>query len=215
MDGIMLRRRVMMAKPYIPYQRVAYLENSNYNQYIDAYHFGNAAFSIFDFEIRMRFSSYPTQNYDGCGITTNGSAQFFIAANSNSATGIYMCFGPNSTGTLVKQLVNSDKTGWHTYRVVSDGVTCTYYVDGIQVFQHNKCSVNLNPYNFRLFHIHGGIGTNGKTQVERAKFSLSGTPIFDLYAVRDGQTGYMYDTVTRQLFGNNGPSGSFTVGPDV
>ena len=38
--------------------------------------------------------------------------------------------------------------------------------------------------------------------------------ILDIIPVRKGATGYMYDKVSEQLFGNNG-TGSFVLGPDV
>ena len=43
---------------------------------------------------------------------------------------------------------------------------------------------------------------------------IPGTALFDGIAVRVGQVGYMYDRVTRKLFGNAG-TGAFVLGPDV
>ena len=55
-------------------------------------------------------------------------------------------------------------------------------------------------------------------QVLACKFSsfyvkVDGVLVGDFIPVRVGQTGYMYDKVSGQLFGNNG-TGSFTLGPD-
>ena len=46
-----------------------------------------------------------------------------------------------------------------------------------------------------------------------AKISVSNNIVRDFIPVRVGQTGYMYDRVTKRLFGNKG-TGSFVRGPD-
>jgi len=46
------------------------------------------------------------------------------------------------------------------------------------------------------------------------KFYENGILVRDLIPVRVGQTGYMYDRVTKRLFGNKG-TGSFVLGPDA
>ena len=45
-------------------------------------------------------------------------------------------------------------------------------------------------------------------------YGLNGTLVRDLIPVRVGQVGYMYDRVSKKLFGNQG-TGSFVLGPDV
>ena len=40
------------------------------------------------------------------------------------------------------------------------------------------------------------------------------TSVLDMIPVRVGQVGYMYDRVSKTLFGNSG-TGSFTLRPDV
>ena len=42
----------------------------------------------------------------------------------------------------------------------------------------------------------------------------SGNVIHDFIPVRIGTTGYMYDTISGELFGNAG-TGDFTLGPDI
>ena len=199
----------------VPYQKVEYLENTNSAQFMHVYQNPQAgAFSSFDFEIRLRFSVLPTSGYIGSGITSGSSVQFFVGANVASATGIYMCFGPSSTGTLVKQLANSDKSGWHTYRAVSDGTTCTYYLDGEQVFQHDKGSVNIGTNQITLFRMTNSQSYAGKQQISYFKFSRNGELVRDLIPVRVSNVGYMYDKVSGQLFSNDG-TGNFVIGPDM
>lgn len=51
-------------------------------------------------------------------------------------------------------------------------------------------------------------------KISNVKFSRGTEVAMDLIPVRVGQVGYMYDKVSKQLFGNVG-SGSFTLGTDV
>ena len=54
----------------------------------------------------------------------------------------------------------------------------------------------------------------GTWRIFRAKISEAGVLVRDFIPVRVGQVGYMYDRVSRKLFGNKG-TGSFVLGPDV
>lgn len=98
------------------------------------------------------------------------------------------------------------------------------YVDR-DVFKFNEYSVNMgstsysvqptlpmylfasnysgNPWNFRLF----------KGKIRKATIYDGDTLVRDFIPVRIGQTGYMYDKVSKQLFANKG-SGNFNLGPD-
>jgi hypothetical protein len=50
-------------------------------------------------------------------------------------------------------------------------------------------------------------------RVERFKITENNYLLYDFIPVRIGTTGYMYDKVSGQLFGNAG-TGSFILGPD-
>lgn len=62
--------------------------------------------------------------------------------------------------------------------------------------------------------IDGGTSTLLTGKFYYAKIWDNGTLVRDYIPVRVGTTGYMYDKVSGQLFGNAG-SGSFTYGNDV
>lgn len=66
---------------------------------------------------------------------------------------------------------------------------------------------------FRLF---GGYRNNNRYPVKFRKVKITaGTDVlYDLKSVRVGQVGYMYDSISGSLFGNNG-SGSFSIGSDI
>lgn len=61
-------------------------------------------------------------------------------------------------------------------------------------------------------------GTTGKYPTSgnlyAAQISQGGVLVRDMYPVRVGQVGYMYDRISKRLFGNSG-TGTFTLGPDV
>lgn len=81
------------------------------------------------------------------------------------------------------------------------------------VFYELSRPLTANITNFRLF---GGYRNNNRYPVKFRSFKVVAgtTTLYDLIAVRKGNVGYMYDTVSGELFGNSG-SGSFTLGNDV
>ena len=70
--------------------------------------------------------------------------------------------------------------------------------------------------NITAFRLFGGYRNNNRYPVKFRKFKVTAgtTVLYDLKAVRVGQVGYMYDSVSGELFGNAG-TGSFTLGADV
>lgn len=60
---------------------------------------------------------------------------------------------------------------------------------------------------------HDGIETTSKNTFYYVKIFEGSILVRDMIPVRVGTTGYMYDKVTKQLFGNQG-TGNFILGPD-
>lgn len=60
----------------------------------------------------------------------------------------------------------------------------------------------------------GGKGISSKNYFYYVKIFEGSSLVRDMIPVRVGQTGYMYDKVSEQLFGNAG-TGDFILGPDV
>ena len=65
----------------------------------------------------------------------------------------------------------------------------------------------------------GGVGTNPRSPYFKGRIHLwnltiNDMQLFDYIPVRIGTVGYMYDRVTRKLFGNKS-TGDFILGPDV
>ena len=81
----------------------------------------------------------------------------------------------------------------------------------------NLPSLSFTPaYNIRLFGSAGIVASYSKWKgkIYHVSITQGSDLIMDFIPVRVGQVGYMYDKVSKTLFGNAG-SGSFTLGPDV
>jgi hypothetical protein len=59
----------------------------------------------------------------------------------------------------------------------------------------------------------GYIGNPGGVRIHHFVISRNGATLRDVIPVRKGTTGYLYDKVSKQLFGNAG-TGAFTIGQD-
>ena len=92
-------------------------------------------------------------------------------------------------------------------------------VDGATCHTWNKRASYLvtSTVPLCLFALNGGSGTDSRKFVGRiayVKIYLSDVLVMDCIPVRVGQTGYMYDKVSGNLFGNRG-TGDFILGPDI
>lgn len=67
---------------------------------------------------------------------------------------------------------------------------------------------------FLLFAKQVNVGFNSRIYHFQVRTIRGNTKIIDLIPVRIGNVGYMYDKVSKQLFGNAG-TGDFILGPDV
>ena len=69
------------------------------------------------------------------------------------------------------------------------------------------------PSKFQIFGISNESYSHPSIKIYRFIIKEGDNVLFDLTPVRVGTTGYMYDKVSKQLFGNTG-TGSFILGPD-
>lgn len=86
-------------------------------------------------------------------------------------------------------------------------VTC----DGYSQQNENAPSSSAK---FLLFTKQAGSSSNSRIYHFQVRTIRGNTKIIDLIPVRIGTTGYMYDRVSEQFFGNAG-TGEFILGPDV
>lgn len=87
--------------------------------------------------------------------------------------------------------------------------------DALQIDEetYDIAATSMNGDNMYLFYDSWGRYVS-RTRIVELSIIENGTPIRDFIPVRVGQTGYMYDRVSGQLFGNAG-TGEFILGPDV
>lgn len=120
-------------------------------------------------------------------------------------------FGFNNTG----ENVNTKTSDEHTYIIEKNGC----YIDGVKVLDVSNAPF-VCPSSVLLFSCHtGSNGLNVESRMMTGRINYckiwnSNVLVRDLIPVRVGTTGYMYDKVSGQLFGNAG-TGSFILGPDV
>ena len=94
---------------------------------------------------------------------------------------------------------------WHDYELSTSGKT----VDGIFT------SLPRTITSFSSLFLMGYASSNGYPyRLSSCYINHNGVRIYDMIAVRIGTAGYMYDTVSGELFGNVG-SGTFILGPDI
>lgn len=96
-----------------------------------------------------------------------------------------------------------------------DANTKTMVIDGTNYSSNtSNGSAILNENSIYLFFNGRYTNTRMSGRMKYAKLYVGGILVRDFIPVRVGQVGYMYDKITKQLFGNLG-TGSFTLGPDI
>lgn len=195
-EEILIRRRGMMVAQQggLPYDaQIEYIECSG-TQYIDT---GIVVNDVDTINIRCLFYTKSGDNFvlrDKSG-ATNG---VYLDLNSNSKW--YVKFGSSSS-------VNTSG-GVALNSVLDLQLRKNYFsVNGIQRLTPGFSSMPTSP--IRLF--------RNSTLARIYSFNIvddNNNKRIDLIPVRVGTVGYMYDRVSRQLFGNAG-TGDFILGPDV
>ena len=198
------RRRYMGEKGgSIPYQRIEYLESTG-TQYIDTGIKPTASFT-FDTQIALTQSSYNCIFW-GCRSYGNYSTENGQCyCNSNSST-------VQDDGILrLLTTVSWYNTNWDS------GIAMQ--VNTMYTFTNMTCvptMLNMTQ-NITLFGLNnlGSVNTSlGKCRIARFTAYNNNAKVMDMIPVRIGTTGYMYDTVSGELFGNAG-SGNFVLGTDI
>ena len=97
---------------------------------------------------------------------------------------------------------------WNSISIDKDYCTCngTTVPMSEGTFQNNSLSL-------WLFGANGSTATKTNGRISWCKIYHSGVLVCDFISVRVGSVGYMYDSVSGHLFGNQG-TGEFVIGPD-
>ena len=180
---------------------VEYLESTG-TQYIDT---GIVLEENDVAEIEAMFLNKSGDNFmmGANGLTGEGGIRIEVYNNITH----YVRFGSISS---VSQSGNAsaNMNVWRTYKIEKGH----FYVDGVQKLTPSFAS--MPSRSLFVFGRNASTLSNGIVKIRAAKILRGGASIFDVSSVRCGTTGYMFDRVSRELFGNDG-TGDFIVGADV
>lgn len=195
----LMRRRVLMADS-LPYDaEVEYLRGTGI-QYIDTNVYGNKETAMEVDFIALEYGG-AFDGVFGSRITGGNTNSISVFASASSAS---QRFGSQAISHAfikgVRYRVRLDKNG--------------IYENDITMRAWQQINDFTTPSTLKLF----SVGTTGfilfNGNIYSAKIWQSGNLIFDFIPVRVGQSGFMYDKVSGQLFGNAG-TGDFILGNDI
>lgn len=206
------RRQLMMASlvepvpptPPLPYDaEVEYLESTG-TQYIDT-------LLMFDSEYKVEVTAILTPSVSEYDII--GNAVRTAAYAGKTILGFYnrfMFFFNNPNARVDSSTFAQQETLFNIVIEASNN-NRMLTVNGVS---YTKTGVNYSSEgNIVLFR--GGTNYNpSSVKIKSFKMTRSGEVVRDLISVRVGQVGYMYDKVSKQLFGNAG-TGNFILGNDI
>lgn len=198
--GMMINRRRVFGGKSLPYDaEIEYLESTG-TQWIDT---GIKPTNTLSF-------SCTFDNPNNTGNSPGYGNVFGSRLSSTNSEYQLTKFGYSSVSVGIR---NSNKgfntSGIHTV-AFNGGTTIT--VDGI-TSTINKGTISSSIGNIVLFGISQG-NVTAVTQLQAGKiYRCSFGSIRDFIPVRVGTTGYMYDKISGQLFGNSG-TGNFILGSD-
>ena len=204
MNPLLIRRRGMMqAQGGLPYDaEIAYLE-STYGQYIELPIYGQKGLN---YEVRVDFptgtghSNYPVV----LGAQTSDTSRRYTLMISITSNKAYF-----NLNNVEKYFAITAAT--HIYKFENQKA----YIDGTLKWTFSASDF-VTPFPIILFNFsdNGVVNINRSVGTRLYYCRFYGTANLDLIPVRVGTTGYMYDRVSGQLFGNSG-TGDFILGPDV
>lgn len=154
--------------------------------------------------------------------TTNSSANGTLfgvlnAWQTNTFLPIYNTYngsGYNSWGNKTTSLSTISLDTWHI-------LTFEYYKTMVDNYTSSAVSSPSGQPNNPMYIFCANYNNTGTYGIKAQKkiswfmvYDSASTIVLDMIPVRVGQVGYMYDRVSKTLFGNAG-TGSFTLGPDV
>lgn len=197
-----LRRRMMAnVGGGLPYDaEVAYIEGTGRQKIeIPVSVIGGDDFAV---GIRLYFSN-TTSN--GILFGSSTSQAFFSERISYDDSSNIILFGSTIGGNAQSGGSRMSVGEWHDYELSTSGKT----VDG--TFSSLPRTITSFSSLFLMGYLRR---TAYPYRLSSCYINHNGVRIYDMIAVRIGTVGYMYDTVSGELFGNVG-SGTFILGPDI
>ena len=187
----------------LPYDaEIEYLQGTG-RQYIDV---GITPTTNMSFEIVCLVYGGTGNSYSICGSATgNTNSSIMFRALYGATYGMAVAFGVKEYNSLV---VTPEQDTLYTLR-------CSSTELGINsATQSNSYSGTFDDLQgFHIFAVSGTSSASPRLRVYGFKMWNGSNLIRDMIPVRVESTGYMYDKVSKQLFGNAG-TGAFGLGPD-
>lgn len=205
--GMMINRRRAYGGKSLPYDaQVEYLQSSG-TQYIDTGILPNNTTKV-ELKGVFKYSAATTRFGSRAGST---SLQFDIITGIDNTIRIDFGTGTydNSQWTIGKKVVNTIVIDATSKKATAEygGSTVTH------TYGSSFPSQSSYPLTLFAFNSAGTILCASDMIVSSFRCWKSSVLIMDMIPVRIGTTGYLYDKVSGQLFGNAG-TGSFILGPD-
>lgn len=233
---IAARQSFMTGAALSPYDaEIEYLGSDSVNAYINPNVLVSGAN---DFELKMSFAPSASVRYGGgknilykVGRQTRTAWNGVELAVTSATTTQVTCYAGTDivSATAVERTITfTAQDTWdinapHTLLIQQvdplDTTQTCLYVDGVKVGSCQRSS-NALGVPWALCQDFNTVSTSTKNTVATpcriycAKIWDNGALIGDFKPVRVGTVGYMFDDVTKQLFGTAG-TGAFTLGPDL
>lgn len=193
------RRRTMNSKGGLPYDaEIEYLEGTG-TQYIDC---GFKAKTTTKVEVKFNLGVTATQAIYGSVVNTKYGMFFGTGANSS----VFCNFTDNAVSPTTTLSSNTD------YTIIQKGTSLK--INGTSYTVTNTQATTNNIIIFARNYM-GTIQRMITGKIYYFKlFDDNDNIVMDFIPVRKGQVGYLYDRVSKQLFGNSG-TGDFVLGNDI
>ena len=200
------KRREVRNKKALPYDaEIEYLESTG-TEWIDT-----GIVPDFSTTVKMNGIIYKGQGYYLAGARTgSATANMFVPLMARDGNFTRFFLGSDTSSTLVSNGYDvAQEIHFNEYQ------THKVYIRGSLVKTFSAGNVVDTQTTLALFGING-TGRNhstGKIRITYCQIFVDGVLTRDYIPVRKGTVGYLYDKVTKQLYGDvNG--GSFSLGPD-
>ena len=192
MGTLLNRRRYMGGGSSLPYDaEVEYLEADG-TQWLST---GVTAKNGIDVTIDCLYTYSPSKTKVMVGPSDKGG---WWAGSTNGKWGV-TAVTANNPSSLVRRIIEVEYT--YTTRI---------YIDGVFYQQQGRSGTVANP--IALFNAYNS-SFQSNARLYSAIIKDGDTVVFDAIPVRVGQTGYLYDKISKALIGNSG-TGDFILGPD-
>jgi hypothetical protein len=196
---------VYKKQPALPYDaEIEYLESTG-TQYIDTGISCNA-----DYTIYVEFNSaIGTEAIIGTRRSTRTKEHALVMASEGDVS--YRSSNANTQTPSIALYDGYTASTWVSARCEREKL----YIDNSLVAQISNWITFTSAIHYYLFGMctNGSASNLGSKKIRAFKISNNGQMLLDMISVRVGTTGYMYDKVSNQLFGNRG-TGNFVLGND-